>query len=174
MLRGEHPFIDESWLRKTTAIHNERFLILQDITNDVKLTKFYNLLHSLIFEKEIYIAFTVTILTLLIIFVLGKIFIEQNCNPKILTKLKRSFIKRLFKYSDNKRAFFEDFFVLLFCTLVWTFIYMVNNNIITNKLVVESSGVIKDEDDIFKTSRTACYLEGDTEHVLGREDNFNF
>lgn len=36
----------------------------------------------------------------------------------------------------------------------------------TDKLVVDSSAVIKDKNDIFKTDRTACYLEGDIEHNL--------
>ena len=166
------PYHDEPWLKRTTTIHTERFLIFQDITRDISATKFYNLLNALVFEREVIVSSLLTLFCLLMSFVLAKLFLDPNFRLsqfRSFTKLRYVLIQKLLKRGfkvSNRSSFLEHYFMLLFGFQLWVSIMLLNNNIRTNKLVVDSSGVIKDKEDIFKTNRTACYLENDIEHSL--------
>lgn len=163
------PFHDEPWLKQTTAVHTERFLIFQDITRDISQTKFYNLLSAFDFEREIIISSLVTLLCLLMSFVFVKLLRDANFRLsefRLLAKLR--YVRKLFRggFKVSTRCFIEHYFAVLFGFQLWASIVLLTSNIRTNKLVVDSSGVIKNTADIFTTNRTACYLENDIEHTL--------
>ena len=166
------PYLQEPWLKQTTAIHTEKFLIFQDTTNDISAIKFYSLLDAFVFEREIIFAGLITFFFLLVSFFIGKRCSDKNfrlAQFKMNAKYLYAFVRKVFGRDLNlssRKGFFEVYYTLLFGLQSGALIMLLNNNIRTNKLVVDSSGVIKDKVDIFTTNRTACYVEGDIEHTL--------
>lgn len=57
-------------------------------------------------------------------------------------------------------------FIMFFDLFLWLFMVFVLNTTKTNKVVIDTSEIIKDTDDAMNTERVCCLLEDDTEYKV--------
>ena len=154
-----------SWLKISKPILTESYVILQDINSREKHEEF-NLMQNLNFGFQVTVMFLSTYLFSVIFIFLLK-YMKKIITENIISKPKwslKQIVSRCLNITDQVYNISPSMsvFILMLELYLWLFMLMVCNTTKTNKVVIDTSNIIRNVDDALKTPKTFCLLEDDT------------
>lgn len=167
--------VQASWLGMSHPVLTEQFKIFEILKPEQNHD--FNLMQNLNFGFQ-----TTSCFIMASCFSFVFIFILITIRKKIISAgqvVEKSRLRRgafnLVKAASNYMKFSERFastltsvgiFIMFFDLFLWLFMVFVLNTTKTNKVVIDTSEIIKDTDDAMTTERVCCLLEDDTEYKV--------
>lgn len=151
-LKGEPDYLNEPWLERTLPMKTENLVVMQRVYEKNMNLDYFDLTANFQFGLPIlasyFLSFLGIILTcLFIIKMKNKLASNPITNREILTIFQKDFFTK--KYSLSAMGIFILFFHLFF----WYTQLFMTNNIKTNKVVVDTSDLVKSKEDILNSKR---------------------
>ena len=147
-------------------VMTEAFFFVQDIDSHKENPEF-NLMQNLNFGLQITSLFLSSYLfSVIFIFILK--YMKRVIDKKTIAKPKcalKQIVSSCLNITDQvyNTSSSMSVFILILELYLWLFMLMVANTIKTDKVVIDTSKIIKNVDDALSTERTLCLIEGDTE-----------
>ena len=137
-IKTEAPIVQTSWLRLSTPVLTESFVIIQDI--GLQKNEEFNLIQNLNFGIRITSLF-LSLSVFSIAFVFFLIFLRKLMANGTLTGIDFSLKKVVSSYLKiNKKFSFTlssmSIFIVMFHLFLWLFMVMITNSTQTNKVVI--------------------------------------
>lgn len=164
-IKTEAPLVQASWLKITSPVLTEAFVIIQDI--GFQRNEEFNLVQNLNFGFQI-TAWFLSLSFFSFIFIGFLVSIRKLTAKNMLLTKAFNLKKAITNYmSLSKRFSFTlssmSIFLVMFNLYLWLFMVLITNATQTNKIVIDTSEIIQDADDALNTKRTFCLIEDDTE-----------
>lgn len=129
---------------------------------DVNRHEINKLLNSFILDKAIIFFIILSTIT---VFLFSKILNQKRCSIRqFKMKLKKNLTA--LKFNFKKTASATGILILFFNIHLWLIRLMIGNNLKTDQIIVDTSQLLKTEGDLLKSSKIACFLEGDSEQSI--------
>ena len=159
--------VQASWIKISTPILNEAFVLLQEIDLE-KEHPTYNLMMNLNFGLNMTALF-------LLVYVFSSFFIfflkwtKKRLANRALPKFGlRKIASSCLNITDQVHNISPSMsvFILMLELFLWLIMLMVVNTTKTNKVVIDTSDILRDLDDALSTPKTFCLMDDDTEYKV--------
>ena len=161
-MRGEPDYLHEDWLTKSAPIHMANVIIGHPITDEKKNLAFFNLLNNFNIGITLSSLYLLSFIGILVCsFLLNRLAYRVQFGRR---RRKRAFeiskrIALLLGKFRKERFTAVGLFVAAIHLFLWWTILFLTNNIKTNKVVVDTSQLVKNADDILSSPKIVCMLE---------------
>ena len=150
----------EDWLAKSVPIKLSSVMVGHAIHQDRDEVSFFNLLDNFNFGLNLSVIYLLSLIAILVIsFFINLTSHRIRFGRRRTGKISKEIVSTLGSFRRNRLPAAMDIFILFVNLFFWLSQLFLTNNVKTNKVVVDTSHLIKTAEDISETTKVACIFK---------------